>query len=109
MPQLSTDELRVVKGQAQAVLAEEAEAEAAQLAREESQCREAERQAELAKRYDTLKFKLLDKIDVAEAAAGALSQAFGEIETLGAELRSVQAERGVRSLHFSEPAVRRLR
>ena len=89
------------------MLAEEAEAEAARLAREEARRREGERQAELAKRYETLKGKLLDKVDVAERAADALATFFGEIEALAGELRTCQAERGTRAVYFSEQSVRR--
>lgn len=105
--QLSKDEVRVLSIQAQAVLAEEAEAEAAQLAREEAKTREAERQAELTEKYTVLGDQLLGALDAGEASADALSKAFSEVESVAAELRSVQAERGVRSSHFSSQAVRR--
>ena len=107
MPQLSTDELRVVKDQAQGVLTEEAEQEAAQLAREESQRREVERQAKLNEQSAALKEMLLDKIDAAEAAAQVLDGAFDQVEAVAAELRTVEAERGKMTLAFSPRSVRR--
>ena len=107
MPQLTTAELRVLRPELQARIAEEAEQEAAQLAREESQRREVERQAKLNEQSAALKEMLLDKIDAAEAAAQTLDGAFDQVEAVAAELRTVEAERGKMTLAFSPRSVRR--
>ena len=94
MPQLTTDELRVVKDQAKVVLAEEAEAEAARLAGEEAQRREVERMAALHARVAELFAKRLATAERAQEAAENLAKELALLHRVTADEYEARHEAG---------------
>lgn len=109
MPQLTTAELRVVKGQAQVVLGEEAEVEAARLAGEEARRREAERMAAVRARIAELFAERLARAEGAQEAAGNLAKKLALLHRVTAEEYAARKEAGeiVRALDI-EPTILRI-
>lgn len=109
MPQLTAPELRIVKGQAQVVLVEEAEAEAARLAGEEARRREAERMAALQARVAELFAERLATAQRAQEAAENMAKELTLLHRITAEEYAARKEAGeiVRELDVG-PTTRRI-